>query len=261
MDRYKQLKIFLTFVFLIFSNSSFSADIHYYYSGSTYLICRADNGSNCPSYAEGSGLVHWRNQVPTSLGNVFYHGSYSCTLPQVLSVDLGCIGIPNCSDIGFDPNLLNVDGFCPDVPNSNDSSIESICIASESSVDIPACTLKACSDGSLISNLFECPSPVQCSDGSIVYGSSSMCSDPRFMCSNFLSCLCGSELPIAAAIHSPSFLSCLCGSERTKLGFDSSYTFLSCLCGSEQLLQLLLDSYAFLSCLCGSERLRIDSLF
>jgi len=50
----------------------------------------------------------------------------------------------------------------------------------------------------------------------------------------FLSCLCGSELPGAAALTPVVFLSCLCGSEPKGFCKLMDWDFLSCLCGSER---------------------------
>jgi len=54
-----------------------------------------------------------------------------------------------------------------------------------------------------------------------------------FICSSFLSCLCGSELLDVTPKAINVFLSCLCGSELKFKGENGGWNFLSCLCGSE----------------------------
>jgi len=56
---------------------------------------------------------------------------------------------------------------------------------------------------------------------------------------NFLSCLCGSELALDLAAISGTFLSCLCGSERQLKHRSLCSFFLSCLCGSEHVKRTL----------------------
>jgi len=95
-----------------------------------------------------------------------------------------CIFSPDCGSINYDPDGFYPDGFCPNLPVNADSHPSINCQFPEGVAAVPECTLQECSDGSLLNQFSTCPSPKECSDGSVVYGASANCPPELFLCSN-----------------------------------------------------------------------------